>query len=362
MAFKVVLRAVEPSGRILALLCARTGETIDAVRKQLASRDGLALREGISREDADSILSSLPDDDSVEVSVCREVDSWVAVLVGYRPGSRGRLRVALQKMSRLTTEEVIHFLASIPVALKTGIPMKTAGKIKELLEREGGIIEIRPCTIVQERSPVTMAAEEREEGPSLPAEALEEPIDGPPGMEPRVPPKVSETRKALRPVMNVQPPHEICFDPPEREVVSAPPLPDDIRGILPGKDIPHSFRFTIPVRSIPPRVWSGEPEDLPEQRDRTDIFPIYLHPVAPENVEEVCESLSAVLALPGSRSRELVEKAPAAVWATGDRLNALVTLRNLSERGVPVSLFPGGGKDPSGKRQGLFPGWMNGFS
>ncbi len=358
MAFKIVLRGEEPSGRMLALLCARTGETIDMVRRSLASTDGLQLVEGLTMEKADQLKASLPEDDSVEISVEREIDSWTAVLMGYRPGSRGMLRVALQKMSRLSTEEVIHFLASIPLALKTGIPRKTAEKIKEALEREGGIVEIRPHTGI---APV------KAEPPPAPVEKPLDtgsrdaaPLDEPPGREPEIPPLVSDTIAAITPVMKIDPPPEFSFQPPGRDAVSAPPLAED--GQCPREEdaVPHSFRFTVPARPVPRVIPLPDDFSPPVASETCAVIPVFLHPVSAGERERVASVLAAALEITGSRAMDLVEKAPVAVWACTDRLNALVTLRGLSEKGVPVSLIPSGEASSSPPVPDSFAGWVNG--
>ncbi|HPF32138.1 MAG TPA: hypothetical protein PLM22_04285 [Candidatus Sabulitectum sp.] len=358
MAFKIVLRGEEPSGRMLALLCARTGETIDMVRRSLASDNGLTLVEGLTSEKAEHLKASLPEDDSVEISVEREIDSWTAVLMGYRPGSRGRLRVALQKMSRLSTEEVIHFLASIPVALKTGIPRKTADKIREALEREGGIVEIRPHTGI---------APQRAESRPEPVEtALETgsreaaPLDEPPGREPDIPPLVSDTIAAITPVMKVDPPPEFSFQPPERDAVSAPPLAEDGHRHREENPVPHPFRFTVPARPIPRVIPLPDDFSPPAVSEGCAVVPVFLHPVSGRERERVASVLAGALDITGARARELVGKAPVAVWACTDRLNALVALRGLSEKGVPVSLIPSGEPCEYTTVPDSFAGWVNG--
>lgn len=360
MAFKIVLRGEEPSGRILALLCARTGDTIDRVRKYLQSQDGLTFREGLSREKADEILASLPADGSVEITVQRDVDSWVAVLMGYRPGSRGRLRVALQKMSKLSTEEIIHFLASIPVALKAGIPRETAESIKEILEREGGIVEIRPHTGL----PLEETGNLNSEDARMPEESEEEEPglihQGPPGGKPDIPPRVEETRAAMKPVMNVEPPPVFSLAPPDKEAVSAPPYPRGKYAPADDAEIPYSFKFTIPGRPLPQKIISPDEDGPPGVTESAAAVPIYLHPVSPGQRDYVCRVLTEVLGMDGDRAMDLVQRAPVAIWACREKLNSLVTLRGLSERSVPVSLFPGSRNSADSAGDHSFFGWMNG--
>ena len=354
---RIVVRGEEPSGRILALLCARTGETIDRVRGSLRSSQGLLLKDGLSGKNAQEIITALPSDGSVEFIVQREVDSWVAVLMGYRPGSRGRLRVSLQKMSRLSTEEVIHFLANTPVVLKAGISRKTAETIKQVLEHQGGIVEIRPHTGVS-------AAEQKTEKPDPPEKTDEEThlevLSQPPGMAPDIPPPAAETARAQKPVMNVVPPPEFIVEPPDRDAVSSPPIPGDSIVKPESCPVPFSFRFTVPASPLPPLISGSGTSGPPDVISDATVVPIYLHPVAENQMDMVCGVLSENLGIETVRCRQLVEKAPVAVWACRERLNALVTLRGLSEKGVPVSLIPGR-KDTAGTApERSFFGWMNG--
>lgn len=88
--------------------------------------------------------------------------------------------------------------------------------------------------------------------------------------------------------------------------------------------------------------------------------PIFLHPVSEGQKTSVGMVLSEALGLASDRCAELMEMAPVAVWASSDRFEALVVLKGLSEKGVPVSLIPA----PENSR--VFPanrsvfGWMNG--
>lgn len=360
MAFKIVLRGEEPSGRILALLCARTGETIDVVRRSLQSSPGLALKEGLTREKAEELLASLPADGSVNISIQRDIDSWTAVLMGYRPGSRGRLRVALQKMSRLTTEEVIHFLANIPIALKAGISRRTADSIKDVLEREGGIVEIRPFT-GSSLAPLETGPQELPSEPA-PEKPKREPVEGePPGRLPDIPPLVEETAANFKPVMNVKPPQVVKFDPPLKEAVSAPPIPEGEKGLSFVFPEPYRIKFTIPALPVPALLSSdGASSSPPNSSPMGRVVPLYLHPVSFEQRDRVSRAISETLGLSTNRCRELVERAPVAIWACRERLNALVTLRVLSEKGVPVSLIPAvAGSNNSDSKRSFF-GWMNG--
>lgn len=363
MSFRITLRGEEPSGRMLALLCARTGDSISSVKKMLRSPEGLALKEGLSREKADELVSNLPPDDSVEVAVKREVDSWVAVLMGYRPGSRGRLRVALQRMSRLSTEEVIHFLASIPIALKSGIDLKTARAIKDALEREGGIVEIHP----HRRSakgyvPSTGAAlEEPAETVVPPPDSPEEtpPSNGPPGSPPHVPPRVGGAVPESVPVSQVPP--ELCFSPPDKKDIPLPGVvPDETENAIPSAK-PYPVRFTVPGRRIPPVITVHDTHDQPPEATPAGMaVPIFLHPVSPGQKASVGMVLSEALGIPLKRCGELIEMAPVAVWASSDRFEALVALKGLSEKGIPVSLIPASAPPRATRANRSVFGWMNG--
>ncbi len=348
---------------MLALLCARTGDSIDSVKRMLRFPEGLILKEGLSREKADELVSNLPPDGSVEVAVQREVDSWVAVLMGYRPGSRGRLRVALQRMSRLSTEEVIHFLSSIPIALKSAIDLKTARAIKDALEREGGIVEIHPHRkSAKGYVPGTEAAVEEPvetvvPGPESPEEPP--PSHGPPGSPPHVPPGAGDALPESLPVSQV--PREICFSPPEQKDIPLPGVvPDETGDAVPSLK-PYPVRFTVPGRSIPPVITVHDPHGQPPEATPAGMaVPIFLHPVSRGQKASAVKVLSEALGIPLKRCGELVEIAPVAVWASSDRFEALVTLKGLSEKGVPVSLIPASENPPANPAHRSVFGWMNG--
>ncbi len=363
MSFRITLRGEEPSGRMIALLCARTGDSIDSVKKMLRSPEGLSLKEGLSRERADEIVSNLPPDDTVRVSVQREVDSWVAVLMGYRPGCRGRLRVALQRMSRLSTEEVIHFLSSIPIALKSGIDLKTARAIKDALEREGGIVEIHPHRKSVRGyipGPDTVAEEPGRTAPP-PAESPEEQphSNGPPGNPPVVPPIPGRVIHEASP--RTEPPPSVVLHPPEGTVF---PPPEVIRGssedFIPSEE-PYPVRFTVPRRPIPPVArTSCPPGHPPEITPEGKAVPIFLHRVARQQRPSVAVVLAGALGLTPGRCSELIDRAPVAVWASSDRFEALVVLKGLSEKGVPVSLIPAAENTGGAQVSRSVFGWMNG--
>lgn len=327
----------------------------------LASADGLVLKQGLSRSAADELMAGLPDDGTVMAVIQREIDSWVAVLMGYRPGSRGRLRVALQSMSRLSTEEIIHFLASIPIALKSGIDRKTAEAIKDALERQGGIVEIRPHRESYQGSvpdrkrsalPVESSADDASHDQKR---VLPHAAEKPHGVSPPV--LCSQTPA---PAIEHEVPYPLVFTPPEgNDAITPPPLCVEYP-LSEHSAEPYQIRFTVPSSSLPPVPVQHAVFSVPERTDSGAVFPLYLHSVSAGDRDRVSRILEETLGFPPSRTRELIRKAPVTLFAYQERINALVALRGLSEKGVPVSLIPapdGNAVEPDAKS---FLGWLNG--
>lgn len=362
MSFRIVLKGSEPSGRFLAVLCARTGETIDSIKKRLSSPSGMVLKENLSRDSAELFVSELPGDGSVAVSIQRDIDSWVAVLVGYRPGSRGRLRSALQRLSRLSTEEVIHFLASIPIALKSGVDRKTAMSVKELLEREGGIVEVRPSTgsqmehgSVPSPRPVEQVAGKVDEPVAESAVSTDSP-----GKVPEIPPEVTELKSAAA-LPDTPIPGRIFFESPDQRSVSAP---DKV--LSPEEDPalfapPYHIRFTVPGRPLPPALEEKPAQfSLPGVSDEAQAIPLYLHRLGPGQRNRAGKILEKFFDVSSEKSLSMVHSAPGVLCLFRERINALVALRELSEQGMPVSMVSSPEGTDSGFRRTSFFGWLNG--
>ncbi len=362
LSFRIVLKGSEPSGRFLAVLCARTGETIDSIRKRLNSPSGMILKEDLTREAAELFVTELPGDGSVSVSIQRDVDSWVAVLVGYRPGSRGRLRSALQRLSKLSTEEVIHFLANIPIALKSGIDRKTAVAVKEILEREGGIVEIRPST-GSVFSSLDQAVPPEENNPvqdEKPLPAVTPVSSDLPGMTPEVPPKVSSMKISSASGKSEVPP-VFSFRSPEHISVPAPSKVSASEDTPCVSSIPYSFSFTIPGRPVPATLEEETLKfSLPAVSEEARAIPLFLHPVGPGQRSRVLEILLECFDMPEERCQGLIDRAPGVVCIFRERINALVALRELSEQGVPVSMVSAPEGMDEGIRRSSFFGWLNG--
>ena len=373
MFWKIVLTGSDPSGRILAVLCARTGKTIDSVRDILDSPTGIVLQTGITRERAQALSAELPHDGSVRISIQRDDVACVPVLMGYRPGSRGRLRTALQKLSHLPTEEVIRFLARIPIALRTDADRATAESIKNILERAGGIVEIR--------SPGDLAGVSgRGKSPFSPhaATVLKKAVDIQPSASPE--PKLHDAAGDSPPAAadNAHPsltekdslPAVINFDPPAVVQATAPPvvygrIDTDIDKEAVRRD-PYSIKFTVPAVVIP-AVVSGDLPLLtpPEPVTSMRTVLIYLHPVAPEERERVQGVLSEFFGFSQDKAERLIRSTPVALAGFSERIDALVTLSELADHGIPVSLVPGYSSSslPTGDTSpgaSLF-GWLNGY-
>ncbi|MCD4708746.1 MAG: hypothetical protein K8S62_13515 [Candidatus Sabulitectum sp.] len=363
MFWKIVLRGNNPSGRILAVLCARTAETIDSVREMLDSPDGLVLQTGLSRERAQALSLELPHDGSVQIHTRPDEEACMPVLMGYRPGSRGRLRVALQKLSRLPTEEVIRFLASIPIVLKPDADRATAESIKRILERAGGIVDIRsPEDLVGVSS-------RKHYSPSLLEEASDKKtVSGfsSMNMEPvssvthNSPPHAVLDAGSRTGRQNDTKPGRIDFLPPPLSRIATPPVVKEDTVEESVSSLPYIIRFTVPAASIPAAIPAEQMNFIPpEQRQSARIVLIYLFPVAPEEEERVQNVLCESLDISPEKASRLIGNAPVALTGFSERIDALVAMSELADHGIPISLVPGysSNTDPAPGRS-LF-GWLN---
>ncbi len=356
MFWKIVLKGDNPSGRLLAVLYARTGETIESVRKLLSSPAGMVLQSGLSRDSADTLASELPSDGSVQILVQPDQAVFVPVLMGYRPGSRGRLRVALQKLSQLPTEDVIRFLARIPIALKLDADLSTAESIKKILEKAGGIVEIRsPQNLVgvSSRKDYTQKAAGKTVRAVKPVRKVVSETSGP-----AVPPVVSDTVIASK--GNTVVPEVINFQPPSRSFLEAPPQVEkeevDHRKAA---VFPHVVRFTVPAAAVPPVAPGEKPVSVPPRHSRKAVM-VYLFPVASEKRHRVQIALCERLGFTAEKAGLVINRAPAAVAGFSRRSDALVAMTELTDCGIPVSLVPGSSSDTDVLQRRSLIGWLSG--
>ncbi len=350
MFWKIVLRGSNPSGRILAVLYARTGETIDSVRVLLDSPQGMVLQSGLSRESADALSAELPNDGSVQIVIQRDEVACVPVLMGYRPGSRGRLRIALQKLSRLQSEEVIHFLARIPIALKLNADMATAESIKRILERAGGIVEIRsPQDLIGVSS--------RRNRTSRSSEVFQD--------------KAEKSRKNTSSVnitddSESKPGDRVMLDTSVAGLQNAPsvqieipPVVEDDEGNKNVFPDPYEIRFTVPAAVIPGVIPVDKTDLIPPDHVHKTVL-LYLYPVADHEREQVQGTLCEVLDLTPEEVQKFIERAPVALAGFSERIDALVAMSELTDRGVPVSLVPGSSYSKESVPGRSLLGWLNG--
>ncbi|MCK5842188.1 MAG: hypothetical protein KAH31_08470 [Candidatus Sabulitectum sp.] len=359
MFWKIILRGGSPSGRILAVLYARTGEPIDTVRQMLDSPQGMVLQSGLSREKAEALSSELPNDGSVQIHMQRDEVVFVPVLMGYRPGSRGRLRVALQKLSRLPTEEVIRFLARVPIALKLDADKAAAESIKRILERAGGIVEIRsPGDLIGVSSKKThgdssiktiVFTEEAEVAPVVEPYSDNQPdrdfFSGDPRRE--KPAKEPKTVSAYS-----------SIPPPASQTV--PPVVAEKNAEGSGNLYPYAIRFTVPAAAIPVVVHSEQNIITPPEQLLKTIM-VYLFPVASRDFEQVQTVLCETLDLSKEKAEKFMSDAPVALTGFSQRIDALVAISELSDLGVPVSLVPGTTSNPEPSPGRSLLGWLNGY-
>ncbi len=363
MLWKVVLKGDKPSGRILAVLYARTGDTIDVARKLLNSPRGMLLQSGLSKERADIMVDSLPDDGSVEILVLPDQDVCVPVLMGYRPGSRGRLRVALQKLSGLSTEEVIKFIGNIPIVLKSDSDRNTAEQIKIVLERSGGIVEIRAkenlvSVVSRKRRPSELSRSKTRSQPVVKTNTVLTSINKKLPEYIGVPPVISSSDTSEL-SLEVTSPLPINFQPPEINKQIVPPIfskkVDEIRF-----STPYKIYFTIPASQVPSII----PNDCNEIKEpliskSREAVLIYLFPVSESRKDTVVQELGSLLQYSEEKVLALIEKAPVPLIGFRERIDALVALSELSQKGIPVSLISDVNSNPPPNQKSLL-GWLNG--
>ncbi|MCK5035626.1 MAG: hypothetical protein KAS73_07030 [Candidatus Sabulitectum sp.] len=359
MFWKIILRGGSPSGRILAVLYARTGEPIDSVRQMLDSPQGMVLQTGLSREKAEALSSELPNDGSVQIHLQRDEVVFVPVLMGYRPGCRGRLRIALQKLSRLPTEEVIRFLARVPIALKLDADRAAAESIKRILERAGGIVEIRsPGDLIG------VSSKKNHDDPSIKTIVFTEEAETTPVVEPYSDNQLD--RDSLIGDFQREKPAK------EPKAVSAyssvpPPVLQIVPSIVAGRNeegsdnpYPYAIRFTVPAAAIPVVIHSEQSIITPPEQPLKTVM-VYLFPVASRDFELVQTVLCETLDLSKEKAQKLISNAPVALTGFSQRIDALVAISELSDLGVPVSLVPGTTSNPEPSPGRSLLGWLNGY-
>lgn len=302
------------------------------------SDTGLVIRDSLSRETADSLSASLSFHGlTIEVVPCPQ-DSGAfgfrVVLTGYAPGSRGRLRAALMRMSRKSDEEVIGFLARIPFALRRNADAETAASVRRFIEASGGVVEIRPegsSTPLPMQSPepgVSPVADRRPRAdtPSVPPQPLYAP-GAPAGPEP---PPLTDSDA----VQVIREPHSFTVIPPE----TGPSTPEPLLSFT-GQDFPEPVQiaFSAPVRLYPPppqagnEAFSGPPiADAPH--------PVFLCPVQDDLVPRAVLLLQSHLGLGADRAERAVRRAPKVVSLETGPSQAAERVRELTALGLPVTL------------------------
>jgi ribosomal protein L7/L12 len=355
--WKIVLKGDNPSGRFLAVLYARSGETIESVRRQLSSPEGMVLQSGLSRERVDTLAQELPGDGSVQISIQPDEVVFVPILMGYRPGSRGRLRIALQKLSKLSTEEVIRFLSRIPIALKLDSDLSTAESIKKVLEKAGGIVEIRsPQNLFGVSSRKKPSTHQQREIASV-KQVVKRPVVT--SAEREFPFVVSDSGCPPASVQVDILPEVFDYQPPVPAQVSVPPAVVKKVGeegiCLP----PHVVRFTVPAAAVP-SVVSGEPVVVPPPVQSKKVVLVYLFPVVPHAVSRVQSVLSETLGFSLERAQQFISKAPVAVAGFSRRSDALKAIAELADNGTPVSLVPGSSVYAEVSAGRSLVGWLSG--
>ncbi len=335
MDWRVIARGLSPSGAAVVHLCTRTGFPASEVRRGLASDEGLVIREGMGRGVADSLAASLSFDGiTLEVvpstAAAAAAEGFRVVLTGYSPGSRGRLRAALVKMSGRPEEEVIAFLSRIPFALRRNADPETAAAVRRFIEAAGGVVEIRPEAL------------ESGDAPAAPETA-----GSPPGGKPTAPvvssgPPASLYRSLPPPVETIE--AGMVFREPHRYT----PLPPEAHGEIPGRAAPlkgSSFPepyptvFSAPARAsgIPP---AGKPEIAPGVPPAVcgPFHPVFMCPVPDSQAVRTALLLQSSLGLSAGAAERAVRRTHSVVALGRSRREASEKFRLLVSMGLPVTL------------------------
>jgi hypothetical protein len=364
MNWSVVARGRSPSGEAVVHLCSRTGRQASEVRTALVSQRGFIVSEGMERDEADSLAASLSFH-GITIEVVPSTGSpgtggFRVVLTGYAPGSRGRLRAALMRMSGRTDEEVIGFLARIPFALRRGASAETAASVRRVIEAAGGVVEIRPEGTEAER----------------PAHVQER---RPPQAKVR---QASETPPLTRAVSDTPPEAMVFPDPPvvlhheDRSVVIEPhrftPAPPAVSGMQPGRippvdacvfHAPYKVMFTGPSRLFPaPPAGVRRSSGALPAADAPAYHPVFLCPVQEGDRRKAMRVLLNSLGLSSDAAQRAILGAPSVISLETGRDEASERVRELSGHGLPVTLVRSSDKEgPVRHRDHVwFGNWLRG--
>jgi len=364
MNWAVVARGRSPSGEAVVHLCSRTGRQAAEVRSGLVSQRGFIVSEGLDRDAADSLAASLSFHGiTIEVvpsSGSPDAAGFRVVLTGYAPGSRGRLRAALMRMSGRTDEEVIGFLARIPFALRRGASAETAASVRRVIEAAGGVVEIRPeGTDAKRPAPVPVKPQPKaavRHVPEIPSGTPEVSGNQPEAMVMPDPPvvRLQENRSVL-----VEP-HRFTLAPPEGAGIE-PGRVAQADASVPVK--PYRVVFTGPARLLPvPPARSRRSFDDPPAADVPALHPVFLCPVQEGDRRKVMRVLRSSLGLGRDAAERAIAGAPSVIALEPGRNEASERVRELTGHGLPVTLIRSSDKEgPVRQRDHVwFGNWLRG--
>lgn len=296
------------------------------------------MRDSLERGAADNLAASLSYDGiTIEVvpSSAPDTPGFRVVLTGYSPGSRGRLRAALMRMSRKSDEEVIGFLARIPFALRRNADAETAASVRRMIEAAGGLVEVRPEGAPAARQ--EQAAQPRP-SPARPVKEVREASPKPaPGAEPR--PSTEVPVMMTPPVVRSSEARQVFTEPQQYTA-----MPPEASLKLPSVLLPeHAATFPAPfaVSFAPPARLSPLPAQngvrIPEAA-RSSYFPVYLCPVQEKHRHRTERILSDRLGISGEKARDAVMNAPSVISLEKSPAESSARVHELSGLGLPVTL------------------------
>ncbi len=374
MSWRVVVRGDSPKGDSIVVLCNLTGLTMSEVQLALL-KDGVVVGDGLSEPRARELADSIQKDSSLDCLIEHSVTAgdspatFRVVLTGYRPGSRARLRRAVQKMSGLPFEQVVVWFSRIPFVLRENARHSTAMSIRRALTEAGGLVDLQP------ESSATII---------LPGRMESAAVDSPPEVE-------THSAEDLEPVPVVTGEavtdsgmDDSDFPVPSNGIVEflIPPviaLPDDEAAKQDGIHRPPVVRFTEPGRTpAVPSIFGaaddaeeGEPYVVEFTEPSSAILEapalphntmkIFLCHPAEEDRDNVAEVLAKVCDFPMQTSAELVDNCPAWIASFFDTRRASRFSAELSKMGITVAMARSMPEFPhTGEAAGSLLEWLSG--
>ncbi len=373
MNWRVVVKGDSPSGDSIVALCNLTGLNMAEVQLSLTKGE-LVAGDGMSESRARDLALSITKNSSLQCRIEQSETPGSApamfrvVLTGYRPGSRARLRKAIQKMSGLPYEQVVVWFSRIPFVLLDSTGHSTAMVIRRTISEAGGVVDVQP----EGARSITISG--RPEASSQPAapdvkvtgkseKELQATVDdevstggGKTDSDDSIPERESETW----PIPPVIGEHGYIDD--FEGVVIPPAVRFTQPGMTPGippiagrptasEEDPHEFDFDEPAayRAVPP--------PLPH-----NSIKLFLCDPSEDDLDRVALALERVCEFDRKLSASLLEECPSWIASFTDPQRASELAIDLEEQGATLTLawnMPGRFRDGEKKSSKPLLKWLS---